>query len=91
MLGSRAEDPDVAIWTVLNETRERGYGINAGKTEPDITAVGVAVLDPMARVRGALTVAGLSCRLAAPSLELIGTSLREKAQLLGAQLVGHCR
>jgi DNA-binding IclR family transcriptional regulator len=86
ILGARAEAPGAPIWATLEETRERGYAVNLGDADPDVTAVGAAVVDPMGRVRGALSVAGPSCRVPATSLEWIGTSLREKARLLAGEL-----
>ncbi|SDZ51254.1 transcriptional regulator, IclR family [Asanoa ishikariensis] len=79
-----AADPELDL--VLEETRERGYAVNIGGVEPDITAIGAAVVDPFGRVRGALAVAGPATRLPESTLPWIGPILVKAAADLGAEL-----
>ncbi|GIF47316.1 IclR family transcriptional regulator [Asanoa ferruginea] len=77
---------DPALAPVLEETRQRGYAVNIAGVEPDITAIGAAVVDIYGRVRGALAVAGPTTRLPESTLPWIGGILTKAANALGAEL-----
>lgn len=68
----------------LERVRQRGYAINNSESEPNLTAIGVAVTDSQNRLRGALSVSGPEQRLGTdlapliPPLQAAAEALRHK-------------
>ncbi|MFB9908959.1 IclR family transcriptional regulator [Allokutzneria oryzae] len=70
----------------LELARERGFAINVRETEPDVCAVGAAVVDRYGRARCALVIAGPDSRLTPEDLPEIGSSLAEAASRMAEEL-----
>ncbi len=70
----------------LVTVRERGFALNVGESEDDVTAVGVAVRDHRARHRAAIAVALPSVRASDERLDDITAAAQAVARELGAML-----
>lgn len=75
-----APDDMAGFLDMLATTRQRGYGINAGESEPGISAVGACVRDPDGRPVAAISVSAPSFRLtrsrSAAAQEAVWTAIR---------------
>ncbi len=70
----------------LVTVRERGFALNVGESEDDVTAVGVSVRDHRARHRAAIAVALPSVRASEERLDAITAAALAVARELGAML-----
>ena len=70
----------------LKITAARGYAIDDEEIVLGVRCVGAPVVDPMGKVRGAISVAGPAWRLTRARVELLGPELAEAARRIGAQL-----
>ena len=84
LLGPDAVTPELE--QALAETRRQGYSLNIGNVEPDVTAIGAAVIDIHGRTRGALAVGGPTSRFPENNLPWVGQAVRKAAADLGAEL-----
>ncbi|SAK56313.1 IclR family transcriptional regulator [Caballeronia hypogeia] len=67
-------------------TAARGYAIDDEEIVLGVRCVAAPIVDPLGRVRGALSVAGPAYRLTMARLELLGPELADAARRVGAQL-----
>ncbi len=69
----------------LERVRQLGYATNFSESEPDLTAVAVALHDSRGVTRGALSVSGPAQRLGTDLTAIVDT-LREQARQLGSRI-----
>ncbi|GAA4021118.1 IclR family transcriptional regulator [Allokutzneria multivorans] len=75
-----------ALLGQLRLARERGYATNIGETEPEVCAVGAAVVDRYGRARCGLVVAGPDNRLLPEDLPVVGERVADHARLIAEEL-----
>jgi DNA-binding IclR family transcriptional regulator len=70
----------------LAEVRDRGYAVNAGESEADVSAIGVAIVDRHERARGAVAVALPTARFSDAYIERMSAALIAAADKIGAAI-----
>lgn len=70
----------------LERVRDRGYALNHSESEPNLTAVAMAVKDAQGRLRGAMSVSGPEQRLG-ENPEVVVPALRAAIEALSARLL----
>ncbi|XVU29217.1 IclR family transcriptional regulator [Actinoplanes sp. CA-054009] len=87
MLADRPDEFDPALRRELRRVRERGFAINANKTESGVTAVGRAVRDGEGRAEAAVSVSMPSVRFSRDRLPEIVAALAVTARDIEEALV----
>lgn len=66
----------------VQETRERGYGLNPGLVVKGSYGIGVALHDPRSGISAALTIAGVESRFTGARIEEMAAILKEEVEQL---------
>jgi DNA-binding IclR family transcriptional regulator len=75
-----------SVREMVESSRREGFSLNEGRIIPGITAVGVPIFDQRGQPVAALSVAGISSRMAGERLPSIVAWLREEASVIEAKL-----
>lgn len=70
----------------LAEVRERGYAVNQGESEEDVSAVGAAIVDRQGRAHGALAIAVPSTNIDESRFEVLGEEVMKACEELGSEI-----